>query len=485
MASILDRVLNASLGASNGTTERPTPAPAPAYTPNPNVQEDDVMAVGRFPLEVLPKRLQRVVHDCHQFLSYNEDFTACGMLAAAAMAIGRTHKAEYQWSETGCLYMALVAPPGTGKTHPLLFTLGPIIQKNKQAIKEFMQAKLALEREGVANSLPSDRQCLFSDFTIESLTKAVRGNRRGISVYMDELAGFFRNFNRYSSGSEGEFWLQNWSNSPIAITRMGHKYFLEWCAISITGTIQPSVLDEIGKGGRAGNGFVERILFCYPDEVEVIKLKRRNERSDTHRHISRYYNPVLEHLLNQNLEILGNDEEEDVPHMVTFTPDADDLLTDYINALKGKIGELSNEYLQNVYAKMQTYTIRFALILNRLRVACEYIDNDNPDFPPHDHKEITVADVDRACILVEYFLKHALKAHHSISGATPVDKQPRNIQQWYKAIPRGTEITTAEVEAISATYKVSRATMFRMLNEPDHTKRLFVKIRHGIYERIY
>lgn len=481
----------ASLLTSRPADARPKPAQngqtttnghAYEYKPNAELREDDRVEVPEFPYQVFPDRIRKVIDDCHRYLSYPKDFTAAGILAASAIAIGRTFKAVYQWEETACVYMALVAPPGTAKTHPLMFALHPIIQANKRAIKEYNEQREALE-QAQSTSAPKDRQCLFGDFTIEALLKAAVQNRRGISVYSDELRGFFANFNRYNAGSEQEFWLQNWSGSPYAVTRMGRKYFLEWLAISIVGTIQPSLLDEIGKGGRAQNGFVERILFCYPDKVEVIKLRRRNERSDTKHILLKNYTPVIQRMLDRQLASQGIEGAEDQAHELYFSPEADDLITDFINILKEQMDAHDNEYIRNVYSKMQTYALRFCILVNRLREACQY--HTNPDFPPHDDFTITSDDVSKATLLTEYFLKHALKAHNDIAGATPLDKYPKDTQKFYRSIAIGAEITTSDLERLAVQHNMSRASLFRLLNEADPAKRLFLKIRHGAYERLY
>lgn len=480
MTSALDRIRKGLRNEPEPATPRAGAGQPPAQ--NPDLREHDRVEVPGFPFQIFPERIQALIEDTHKYLSYPKDFTAAGILAATSIAIARTWKAVYQWEETACVYLALVAPPGTAKTHPLLFALHPIIQANKQAIKEYNQMRAALEASE-SSATPTDRQCLFGDFTIEALLKAATQNRRGISVYMDELGGFFKNFNRYNAGSEQEFWLQNWSGSPYAVTRMGRKYFLEWLSISIVGTIQPSILDELGKGGRAANGFVERILFCYPDNVPVIRLRRRVDRSDTKHILLRNYTPIIQHLLDRSLAIQGSETEEDMANELYFSPEADDLITDFINDLKTEMDKHDNEYVRNIYSKMQTYVIRFCILINRLRQACEY--QSNKDFPPNDDQLIISDDVARAGILCEYFLKHALKAHNDISGATPVDKLPRDIQKFYRCLPIGQEITTGFIEEAALKNNLSRAGLYRLLNEADPQRKLFVRIRHGVYERLY
>lgn len=456
------------------------------YVPNTSLREDDNVQVAAFPLEVYPERIQQVIRDCEKYMSFPPDITAAGILAATALSIARTHLVYYQgeWRESACIYLAIVAPPGSAKSHPLKFALHPIIERNKKAIKDYAKALDLVAQAGTP--IPEDmkdRQCLFSDFTIEALAKSIQKNPRGISVYIDELRAWFQNFNRYNSGSEQEFWLENWSGGSMAIARVGRKAWLNRPSISVVGTIQPGMLEDIGKGGRSQNGFSERMLFCYPDNVPVLKVRRRTERSDTAAIMQRQYAPVMQTLLDMRLLIEGNDDEEDMPNEVFFEPSADDYITDYINALKAQMEQIDNEYLRNVYSKMQTYSLRFCLIINRLEYACEY--NSNSDFPPNDILTISLAQAQKAAMLTEYFLRHALKANNVINAQTPLAKLPRDQRNFYKDLPMGVIFTTTEAENYAVKHRISRATLFRMLNETDPTKKLFQKVRYGEYERLY
>jgi Protein of unknown function (DUF3987) len=458
------------------------------YVPNAKLREDDNVAVEAFPLQIFPERIQQVVRDCERYMSFPPDITAAGILAAVSLSIARTHQVYYQgeWRETACIYMAIVAPPGSAKSHPLKFALHPIIERNKKAIKDYAKAQDLLAQAGAPISEDmKDRQCLYSDFTIEALAKAIQKNPRGISVYMDELRAWFQNFNRYNSGSEQEFWLENWSGGSMSISRMNRKAWLHRPSISVVGTIQPGMLEDIGKGGRSQNGFSERMLFVYPDNVPVLKVRRRNERSDTAAIMLRQYAPVLQTLLDMSLAIEGNQDEEDLAHEIVFELSADDYMTDYINALKSQMENIDNEYLRNVYSKMQTYSLRFCLIINRLEFACAYSSSDNRDFPPHDTYTVTYDQAQKAAILTEYFLKHALKANNVINAQTPLAKLPRDQRNFYKELPMGVVFSTTEAELAAVKHRISRATLFRLLNDTDPSRKLFQKVRHGEYERLY
>ncbi len=47
----------------------------------------------------------------------------------------------------------------------------------------------------------------MQDVTPEAVHRILSENPRGLCLYADELAGWFKNFNRYNNGSESEFWM--------------------------------------------------------------------------------------------------------------------------------------------------------------------------------------------------------------------------------------------------------------------------------------
>ena len=68
-----------------------------------------------------------------------------------------------------------------------------------------------------------------------------------------------------------EFWLSVWSGKPINIDRKtGEPVFIPLPFISVCGTIQNGILNELAKDSRTQNGFIDRILFVMPDNLEKI-----------------------------------------------------------------------------------------------------------------------------------------------------------------------------------------------------------------------
>ena len=139
------------------------------------------------------------------------------MLVAIAVGIGNTHLVQLKrgWLESAMLYVALVGRPGTNKSHPLSFAMKPFLdfdyQENKlyeQAYTEYDNVVRMSRKERIEAghseqpTEPIRRRFIVSDITPECLSFFHAQNKRGLGLWTDELSAWFKNFNRYNSGSE-------------------------------------------------------------------------------------------------------------------------------------------------------------------------------------------------------------------------------------------------------------------------------------------
>lgn len=474
------------MAAAIAQAPTPTPPAETPYVPNPDMKNTDTVEVPNFPKEVLPPMFRTIADDCTKHLSFPHEFTCVSMIGAVAVAMGRTQHLRWRWNSGGCIFLALVAPPGTAKSHPLSFCLKPIIQRDKKNRKEYQDRVTMAAMEGVPTDGLKKKQILYSDFTIESLIDGLRRNQRGIAVYLDELRAWVNNFNRYNAGSEQEFWLTNWSGEYMAVDRKTSSASIQHSDISVVGTIQPGLLDDIGKGGRANAGFVERILFCYPNKVPVMKFKKKAELNQSaFFDLQQAWDRILCKILDTDQLDPTAENADERRHILDFTDEADDLATEYINLLKDELERHDNEFIRNVYSKMQTYFLRFCLILQNMHVAAGDIGYDPFDRPnaSGDASWIGPPIVDKAVLLTDYFLKHSLKAVSVINNVTPLAKMPTNLLNWYRELPL--IFTTQEAETVGVKHGITRRTMFIHLNQQEGNKRIFQKIKHGQYEKLF
>ncbi len=439
------------------------------------LRDTDTPIIPHFPIHVLPPNIRNIISDAEKSLAYPPDFMAAGILVAVAIATGRKVRLQYIWDEIPCMYMLLVAPPGTNKTHPLRFALKPIADKDKEADKIYKKHKQmvinGLEKE---NSLIGCPQILFGDFTLEALSDGLGNNLNGIAAYVDEAAGWVKNFDRYNKGSEQEFWLANWSGGALMVNRKARKIYVDASSISFVGTIQPGLLDELSKNGRGLNGFVERIVFVMPEKIMVNALKKRKDReAEASKKLFERYAPILNQII--DLEIAKRDEDSFESHPISFDEVAEDAMTDWINKQRAHLDTLENEFTRNIYSKIQTIALRCCLQLHLLQWASE---NRNSILDT----VISIETVMRATELAEYFLLNALKASSLMNFSSPIDKLPHNYKMWYRELPE--EFVAADAERIAEKYNIARMTMYRMLKNQDAHQPMFRKMGHGKYEKM-
>ena len=434
------------------------------------------LKTNRFPVEVFPLPVQQIITATNENLNFPIDFIGASLLFAASIAVGNTHRVEVKkgWLENSVLYLAIVGRAGTNKSHPLSFALQPIIEQDKKTYRQYEQQRLEYvkavslskkEREEQAIDeliKPVWQKFLLSDFTPEALALVHQFNKRGIGVYVDELAGWFKNFNRYNKGSEMEFWLSVWSGKPINIDRKtGEPVFIPLPFISVAGTIQNGILNELAKESRTQNGFIDRILFVIPDNIQ----KEYWSETDLPPVVSENWQSIISNLL--SLSVSNDDTFNPSPEVLKFTAEAKRILFEWQKVNTDQSNDAENEAVSGIYSKLEMYAVRLALILEMMRYACNESDK----------QAVSIEAVQGALKLVEYFKNSAVKVYSIISNASPLDKHPFDKQTLYKALPD--TFTTESGLQIAESLSIAERTFKRFLNEGE----LFNRLRRGEYEK--
>ena len=432
--------------------------------------------LNRFPVEVFPSPIQQIINSTHKCLNFPIDFIGSSILYAASVSIGNTHRVEVKkgWAESPVLYMAIVGRAGTNKSHPLSFAIQPIVEEDKRTHKQYERQRLEYEsivslskkereQQGIEEPVkPVWKKFLLSDFTPEALAEVHQHNKRGIGVYADELAGWFKNFNLYNKGSEMEFWLSAWNSKPINIDRKsGEPVFIPLPFISVCGTIQNGILNELAKDNRTENGFIERILFVIPSDLQKEYWSENELRPD----ISENWNTILSNLL--SLSITKDETLNPCPEVLVFTPDAKRLLWEWQKVNTDESNDADDDAVRGICSKMEMYAPRLALILEMLMYACQQSSGQS----------ISIEAVEGALKLVEYFKNSAFKVQSIVSNTNPLDNYPADKQTVYNALPEifktQTGVQTAE------RLGMPERTFHRFLNDRE----LFIQRARGEYEK--
>ncbi len=429
-----------------------------------------------FPLHVLPERLQKIIKAMVSDLGFPVEYISTSILMASSIAIGNTYKVKVKngWSEAIMFYMALVGKPGVNKSAPKEVAMSPLMKKDQQSFRDFSIAKAQfdVEMEKKKKDYPAPQKPRFckhltQDFTIEALFSLMMNNSRGLGVVPDELATWFKNFNRYNSGkgSEQELWLIIWSNNQISTDRKNSDpTLISSPFVTVFGTMQPSVFQELASNGRGANGFIDRILFVYPENLV------KNPWSDSE--IDQSVLDEYEFFINQLTEIDWNhDNGETKPNILTFSDEAKSALYAWQAENTNNCNSEEGERYAGILAKMETYCIRFAGLLQIISDKCNNVQNVQGI--------IKIESVKGAIELIKYFIINSKRVYDTISG-DPLATLDKNKLSLYNLL--NNEFTTNDILRISKEIIPpikSNKTINKLLND----NRLFEKISHGNYRK--
>lgn len=463
MANVIPHAINTDLvNAIQGEVAYLHPVPV----------EDDRPKAQGFPVHALPEGLQWITTHLHETIGFPLDYTAAAILFAASVAIGTSARITPKrgWTEPAILWLALVGRPGANKTHPLTMMLRPLTVRDRESarryesdLREYERAvKQARKEEG--HEAPHEPECdqhLVSDTTPEALMEALKRNPRGVGLHRDELAGWVEDFGRYSKGGDVEKFLSMWSAQPVRVNRVKSKrpLYVERPFVSVCGTIQPGVLGRLIADGRGANGFVDRILFAYPEAQEVPTWSE----AEPDAQVAEYWQAFIHKLLS----IPPPDEGAD-PLLFTFTPDAKRLWAKHHARLKGEIDGFNrdgDEARAGHRTKMLSYTLRLAVIDTLARWA----EGTAFEVPT----QVDAPSLAAAIALVDYFTSTADKVLFSLHESTPVDELGGRKLKLYRALPAS--FTTAKAIVIGGDLGIPKRSVERYLGD----KKLFQKHRDG------
>lgn len=432
-----------------------------------------------FPVDALPKIVQRIIHETNECLSFPKDFIAASLLHAASTAIGNTHLSNWKWNESGCLFLVLVGNPGTIKTHPINFAYSPIADKDKdyyrnykEDIKDYDAANLVFmkNKKDGGDSPPTKpilKKHIVVDCTIEALVHVLQNNQRGICSHNDELAGWVNNMNRYSNGSEVQQWLSIWSGQAIVVDRRSAPSIrIERPFVNVIGTIQPAVIQDFAKDNKSKNGFMDRILFVKPEG-----LKRQGwNKKELDNTVKAEWFRIIQRLL--KLDFTVDQDGGAMSVLLSYTPEADSVLREWQEGNIKEDEDYSNESRDGISAKIETYIFRFSLILQLLKWACEEGDKTKID-----------ADTVRSAIrIAKYFKQTALEVVDHIENINPIDRLPEPKKSIYKSL--NDEFTTEQGLSVISTSAVGYGISERAFKHWLNDKTLFKKIKHGSYQKV-
>jgi hypothetical protein len=406
-----------------------------------NYQKTDNSFLPEFPHEVFPTAVSKFIVEAAEAINCPADFIGVSVMATLASAIGSSFVIQLKngWTEPPIFFSAIIADPGSKKSPALSSATIPIKEIQKQYAELFYQQKKQYEKElcdfetfaeewkhkskqekAKASRpqkpvAPSLKQLITNDATIEALADLLCNNPKGILFIQDELAGWVKGMNQYRNGkgSDQEKWLSFWNGSQTIINRKSQEepLVLNNPFVSVIGCLPPDIISDL-SGGK-NNGFVDRILFAFPDPVPA-KYSEIEISSGTISGYCNVFNKIYE--MNAVADEFGNI----APVHVALSETAKERWIAWFNEHCSEINSSRLPYyLKGIWSKLQGYTARFALILELSHNVKKRIDN----------LMIGKESMDGAIKLTDYFKANARKVHELINSSD-MDKKITKTVEW-------------------------------------------------------
>lgn len=358
----------------------------------------DAPAVGAFkpfPFWVMPDPVRAFITEGARAIGCDPSMVALPLLAGLASAIGNTHRIELKrgWNEPPILWMVTVGESGAHKTPAFKLAMKAIRKVQDRAWKEHKAAMIEYQAElhryesklrewnrqaGKATGDTSDppirpvapiaRRCIVSDTTTEALAPILLGNPRGVLLARDELSGWLGSFDQYKNrgkaGADSAHWLSMHNGEAMTIDRktgIPPTIHVSSASVSITGGIQPGILERSLGQENHENGMLARLLFAMP-----LQGKKKWSEADVSAATEAKLERVLDRLFGLNAEI--DDEGDPQPVLVTMSEAAKRDWVTFYNAHAAEQHSLTGD-LKAAWSKLEGYAARLALLIHLIRWA--------------------------------------------------------------------------------------------------------------------
>lgn len=400
-------------------------------------------AAPEFPLEVFPIEVQEVIKSYNRCTKYPTDYYGMSALVAASVVIGNSYAAEYKphfWTSP-LLYGMIVARSGIGKNRIINSMLQPLknlqdkwFDEHEAQLRIWEQEKFEAENSNEEPPAePHAKRVIIGDATMEKIYRLLKKNPRGILMLRQEVLSWIKDMNSYRKGSDGEKYLELWDNDVMSVERMNSTLYLRRPNLSVFGGIQPEVLKGLLGEGREANGFIPRILFAYPTNME----KKHPTEQIPDGFLVGKYNTIINRLndlpTNVDAEQLAEHDGAIKSVHLRLDPPAQKRFFQFLCDNTDAQNAADEEIVRAILAKMDNYCLRFVCILYLYDFAAKQADIKYFNVSTMESQTIPIKFVEDAIKLVEYFKSTALKVVDKFQS--PVSELPENKQNWYEALP--------------------------------------------------
>ncbi len=408
-----------------------------------------------FPIDVFPAEIQDLIIDAKRTKGFNKEYLSAGILSACAAAIGNSttiYNGSYE--SKPILWLSIIGRRGTGKTHPLTFAIKPIDQKDNESFIDYKELLNEFEKneDNKKSKKPKYSKFILKDFTPEKLAESLQYHEKGILIFQDELMRWINSFDQYKKGADQQMYLELYNGGGLTVDRVTKESIrVEQTNVNILGGMQPQLLKGMAKNNRSEDGFLDRFLFVFPEDIQPNFFTGL----DIHPQHKDNYKRLIYNLMDApSQKIIANQSNIDL-YKVWQNKKVKECFKDTIEA--------------SIQAKLETYVWRLALVIEMIDQAVKSNYNAN----------LKDENLEKAIKLIEYFRGNALRVHNKILNESPLDDLTESQKELYKLLP--VEFKRSEVLSLIEANGFKGGSIGRFLKN----KKLFKSVDNsGHYKKI-
>jgi hypothetical protein len=326
----------------------------------------------KFPVDSLPEPLRRFVIAAAKAIGCDESYVVLPLLAVLASAIGNSRDLELKpgWLVKAILWTAVIGESGTAKSPAQKVATKAIHDLEHAALCQYA-AEIQIYEDEKARRKDSDNSAasvkqpqrvrfIVSDTTVEALAPILQENPRGVLLDRDELGGWLSSFNAYknSAGADESHWLTMYNAGRLQVDRKTgtRLVYVPRASVSITGGIQPGVLQRMLGVEHRESGLAARFLMAYPPR----RSKRWTE-SGIDQSLAAEIAAVVNRLFELQPESSGDHGFK--PVVATLSSGAKAAWIEFYNAHAAEQEKLTGD-LASAWSKLEETAARLALVIH-------------------------------------------------------------------------------------------------------------------------
>lgn len=414
MVDLQDFIKNISNGVGVVDCSKQT---TQVHETNQNDDEENI-----FPFDVLPEWLQFVVGECVMSYGTPPELWSMAFLCGISAASGKKFRlVTNNYVNYPQIWLMVIGRSGDGKSEAFRVAFRELLNIDEQNYAKYQLDYQDWEQLGKNGTPPFWRQSIITDVTPEALFTTLSVADNGLTLYRDELSGWFKDIGRYNNSGEVGHYTSIYDNQTFSVNRKNDRPRLIGSPLmNICGTIQPGVLrDVLNMNNAEESGFAQRFLYLYPDfKARDFYMQREKPDVSPYNDVIR---TIVEYSDNKELH-LSHEAEKDY---ASFFRE--------IEAERVKC----DDFWAAVYSKAEIQTLRLALTVKIARLM------DDPS------AEVSSKDMKAAIAITKYCISSLRKFKHESKKQA---KKADVIKDIFEINPDANHYRIAEILDVSRQY---------------------------------